>query len=192
MKLLYRSLLLLAPLLILASPPSADATTVLKIGMDELATTSTWVVRADVIDTEVVDRRGLGEGIFTDVKLSIRAVYKGANVPATYTLRLIGGTGADGRTLKVPGIPVFSPGEQVVLFLEPTILGHIPTGLGQGVWRVLTTPSGDEWVRQATGSAHFVARDEQGRLAEVDPASLGTTIPLWDLLQDLYQAMERQ
>lgn len=185
--LLNRLLLLVALFLVVPhAVPDARATTVLQIGMQELANTSTWIVRADVLGSSVIDKRDFGEGIFTDVHLAIRDTWKGANVPAFYTLRLIGGTGADGNTLKVPGIPEFEAGEQVVLFLEATSLGHIPTGLGQGVWRVLTTPSGDEWVRQSTGSAHLMRRGADGLLGPADERLIGQALPLFDLISDMY------
>jgi len=167
--------------LLTALPPAAHATTVLQVTVPEMTTTSQWVVRAHVLDQRVVDLRSTGQGLFTDYDLLITDVYAGSNVPEVYTLRMIGGRGADGTTLKIPGMPGFVPGEDVVVFLEPTSLGHIPCGLGQGVWRVFDTPSG-EWVRQASAGVHMMRRGVNGRLGPADPMLINDVRPLDDLI----------
>lgn len=165
---------------------AAQSTTVLKVELDDLTLTSQWVVRAVVLDVAPVDLREKGKGLFTDVELLVREVYRGTKVPARYTLRLLGGRGADGVTMKIPGMPTFKPGEELVLFLEPTAMGHIPCGLGQGVWRVLTTPSGEPWVQQAVSGLHLVTRGRDGRLREVPPVLMTDARPLADLVYDIY------
>jgi len=163
----------------------------LKAGVPELTRTSEWIVRAQVQAVRDVDLRAQGRSLFTDVDLQILDVYRGVDVPATYTLRLPGGQGRDGVTMLVPGMPHFRPGDEVVLFLEKTSLGHIPSGLTQGVWRVLHTPSG-LWVRQARTTAHVLQRTPKGapgagRLTPVAaPKLLGDVRPLDDLLAEIY------
>ena len=43
---------------------------------------------------------------------------------------------AFGRTMSIPGMPRFSPGDEVVLILERTASGFALAGLAQGVFRV--------------------------------------------------------
>ncbi len=97
---------------------SAHATTVLKVDTPQLVETSEWVIRATVVEVRIEDLRAEGRAIFTDVEFAVHETYKGVDVPVRYTMRLLGGTGADGITMKIPGMPAFVPGEDVVLFLE--------------------------------------------------------------------------
>jgi hypothetical protein len=184
------AVVVMASLLLVA--PSASATTVLQVGFDDLTKTSQWIVRAHVLSVRTVDLRDRNQGIYTDVDLSVTEVYRGANVPRYYTLRLLGGRGADGMTLHVPGMPHFVSGDDVVLFLEKTSLGHIPTGMGQGVWRISPTPGGDEWAHQAIGEAHMIERGPDGHLRAADPSKgLGpmlVTDLVWEIVQRVYAA----
>jgi hypothetical protein len=175
--------------LLLCTLGSAQATTVLKVNTAQMAHTSQWVVRANVLSVKTVDLRHEGRALFTDIELAFTEIYGGKAVPSRYTLRLIGGTGADGVVLKIPGMPVFHAGEDVVLFLEKTPVGHIPCGLGQGVFRVLNTPSGDLWVRQATGHVNLLKRAKNGRLTTAHPTFDETNMPLDTLVSKIHHAL---
>ena len=183
---------LLALLAFCLMVPMASGTTVLKVTTAQMTETSEWVVRGTVAGVEVADGRSEGRAIFTDVDVIVTETYKGVAVPSRITLRLLGGTGADGITMKVPGMPQFVVGEDVVLFLEKTSAGHIPCGLGQGVFRVLETPAGDTWVRQSVGSAHMMERSANGRLVPAHPTFDALARPLddllWEVLDVLYPA----
>lgn len=174
-------------LLLLAAWP-AQATTLLRVDVPGMTVAYQWVVRADILSVKSVDLRSEGRGIFTDVEMTIREVYLGEDVPKKYTLRLVGGQGDDGKVLWIPGMPGFTPGEDVVLFLEKTSLGHIPCGLGQGVWRVTQDATGTPWARQSIGSAHMFERQQDGQLHHVEPALLTNARLLNSLVNEVYAA----
>ena len=179
----------LMPLVLLCSSVgSTRATSVLAVDVAEMTQLSEWIVNARVVGIAPADLRRDGRGLFTDVTLEIDEVYKGQRVPARYVLRLAGGVGADGLALTVPGMPVFSRGERVVLFLERTRDGHVPCGLGQGVWRVARTSDGGDWVQQATHGLHMMARGADGRLRTVHAPELTDALPLHALVADVYEA----
>ena len=165
---------------------ATHATTVLRVDVPEMAETSQWIVRATVAGIEYVDEGYRGGGIFTDVHLSIAEVHKGVDVPERYVLRLIGGHGSDGKILKIPGMPVFEAGEDVLLFLEKTSAGHIPCGLGQGVYRVVATPNADLWVRRSAGGVNLLTRNHQGRLQPTELPIRSQAQPLDHLLEEIY------
>ena len=167
----------------------ANATTVLAVDVPEMTLASEWIFRADVRAVKSVDLRREGRGIFTDVTLQVREVYRGDDVPQTYTLRLLGGRGDDDMALWIPGMPKFVPGEEVVLFLEATSAGHIPCGLGQGVYRVHTSPSGATWTRRSLGDVHLMKRSAQGRLEHAPLMPLSTARLLDDLIAEVYAAL---
>jgi hypothetical protein len=175
--------LIIAAVLLFA--PIAQATTVLQVDMNELTLTSQWVVRATVLTVTNVDLTEQGQSVFTDYELVITDVFRGRDVPVRYTLRMPGGSRGDGAQLKIPGMPVLAAGQDVVLFLERTSLGHVPTGLGQGVWPVITTPSGDEWVQQVIGSVHLMRRNAAGRLEDGRPELLPLARPVEDLAAEV-------
>ena len=165
---------------------SAEATTLLQVDVPEMTLASEWVVRAKVSSVRSVDLRSEGRGIFTDVTLEMREVYRGDNVPSTYVLRLLGGEGDDHMALWIPGMPRFVAGEEVVLFLEATSAGHIPCGLGQGVWRILQTENGATWARRALGDVHLMRRNQQGHLEHAPTLPVSTARLLDELIADVY------
>lgn len=172
--------------LVVGFAPAALATTVLKVDVPTMTQTSEWVVRAQVHRVTPADLRKEGRGFFTDVELQISEVYRGAKVPARYVLRLIGGEGADGMRMWIPGMPRFAVGDDVVIFLERTSAGHIPCGLSQGVYRVTPDALGDLWVRQAPHSVHLMRRDLHGRLEGVPPRLFTPAQRLDELITEIY------
>ena len=183
--------LILGGLIMLASTLSlhsseAHATTLLAVDVPEMTLVSEWIVRANVTSVKSVDLRTDGRGIFTDVTLQVREVYRGVDVPKTYVLRLLGGRGDDDMALWIPGMPRFVAGEEVVLFLEATSVGHIPCGLGQGVWRVHTTESGATWTQRALGDVHLMRRTAQGGLEHAPIVPVSSARLLDDLIADVY------
>jgi hypothetical protein len=102
----------------------------------ELARESTLIVDAHVIAIHPVADTGRIERVIT---LRVGARWKGESDDVLH-LRLPGGTLGRLRTV-VPGVPDFTTGERLVLFLDevpgagPRILG-----LHQGAWRVQPSP----------------------------------------------------
>ena len=180
-----------SPTLLTSPLPWAAASLIGPRTLVAMTTLSDWVVEVRVVNVASVDLRAEGKGLFTDVTLSIRDVFKGENVPATYVMRLIGGEGKDGLALMVPGMPVFSAGERAVLFLEKTNVGHVPCGLGQGVWRVHQSNASQPWVEQSIHGLHMMSRDEAGNLRTVEPESASSGMPLLRLLEEIYAALDQ-
>ncbi len=149
---------------VMAAP--AHAATVLKVDVVEATRLSQWVVRARVVSLAPLDLRASGDTIYTEVTLAIDTVYRGQDVPKTYVMRLMGGLGKDGIALSVPGMPEFKPGDDVVLFLEKVGVGHVPCGLGQGVWRVAPGVMGQPVVYRDLGGLAIMARGADGKLTE--------------------------
>ena len=89
-----------------------------------------------------------------------------------------------------PRHATFKQGEDVVLFLERTSLGHIPCGLGQGVWRVQTDPTGRSWVRQSVSGMHLMERSPQGRLRGAHLPMLTRVKALGDLAYEIYASQQ--
>jgi len=152
---------------LIAAP--AHAATVLKVDVAEATRLSQWVVRARVVSLAPLDLRASGDSIYTEVTLAIDTVYRGKDVPKTYVMRMLGGLGKDGIALSVPGMPEFKPGEDVVLFLEKVGIGHVPCGLGQGVWRVAPGVLGQPVVYRDLGGLAIMARGPDGKISEQGP-----------------------
>lgn len=168
-----------------AAPTTAHATTVLKVSVEEMTRTADWVVRARVLAVTNVDLQAEGKGLFTDVELVIDEVYRGQEVPSRYVLRLLGGVGKNRLAMAIPGMPRFVQGEEVVLFLEKTSVGHVPSGLGQGVWRVVRTPASMPLVLQSTADMRLMARAPSGAIVEAPAAPLLSAKLLGDLAREV-------
>jgi hypothetical protein len=121
-------------LLLLMTPWSAGALTVLPATFEELVRESQAVVYGRVLAVDgqwTADRRTI-ESVVT---LEALEHFKGTATPTT-TFRVPGGE-AGGRTLIVAGAPAFRPGDMVVVFLRGQVPAMpSPVGLSLGVYRV--------------------------------------------------------
>lgn len=113
-------------------PPLARSTTLAQLSLSQLVSAARAVVYAEVISNHCQWRDG---EIWTMTSLRVLDNWKG-NSPAQIDVWMIGG--AVGRiTSYVPGAPRFRPGEEAVLFLEPTRAGTMSiTAWGEGTFRV--------------------------------------------------------
>ena len=75
---------------------------------------------------------------FTLVTFSTLDVLKGAHAEPELTLRVLGGPHPDGSILQIVGVPQFSIGERLVVFVTGNDHYAVPlVGLWQGVYRVV-------------------------------------------------------
>jgi hypothetical protein len=118
-------------LLLLATP--AAAAVMRPVSVEELARASDAVVRARVEDS-AVRWSADGRRLFTEVELSVGAVWRGA-APARIRVTVPGGA-RDGIAQTLDGAPAFSPGEEVVVFLGRRGPGWRVNGLALGKYRV--------------------------------------------------------
>ena len=124
-------LLALFILTILSS--SLGATTVQRFQMEDLAGNAerVFVGTCQTASTEQVDGQ-----LFTRYRFAVTETLKGDS-RQNLELLLPGGE-ARGTRVRIPGMPVFVPGEELVLFLTAeNRLGHAwPVGLAQGKFRI--------------------------------------------------------
>ena len=123
----------LASLAAVAAPRRLAATSVV-LGTDaELADQAPVVAEATVIAQEApAFTAGLPT---TDYRLRVERVLKGRVAGGTLRLRVLGGPGPDGLTLKIWGAPALSAGETVLLFLVADADGsYRPVHLAVGVF----------------------------------------------------------
>src|SRR5258708_31400743 len=111
------SFLLLAVAALLGAPSRLGATSVV-LGSDaDLADQAPVVLEATVL---ALLPAPLTPGLpATDYQLRVERVLKGRVAGGTIRLRVLGGPGPDGLTLKVWGAPALRDGERVLLFLVP-------------------------------------------------------------------------
>lgn len=132
---------------------AAAATTLKRMNLDELAAAASVVARVKAISSEARWENG---HIYTFTKFEVVETLKGS-APRQVTVRTLGGR-ANGKTMRVEGVPQFAPGEETYLFLEPTAFGDLGvTSWVQGTFRVHKAdapgrPGQVETVTQDTGS----------------------------------------
>lgn len=117
--------------LLLSAP--ALATTVLPVSLERMSTSAELIFYSTVISNEIkVDE--ISGHIATFTTFEIIEVIKG-DVGDTHTIKQLGGQLPDSKVMhRVPGVPEFTVGEKVVVFLpQESRLGFAsPLGLSQG------------------------------------------------------------
>jgi len=138
---------------------TARATLVRALDLAGLCAHSALIVEGRVEEAETV-RRPAGPGVFSDYRVRVERVHKGASRPTqVVTLRLPGGR-LQGARVKVDGVPALGPGQRALLFLEPLPAGAfpdegrlwIPVGLEQGVVFLRATADGEVAERRSFGA----------------------------------------
>lgn len=149
--------------LALAGASTANATTVLKMSLKDLATKSSSVVVVKVEDQ--VARYDTNKEIYTYISLRVLDPVKGAKKDDVITIRQLGGV-VDNIASIVPGIPTFKKGEEVVVFLSQKDAAGYPMvmGLQQGKYTIREDENGTKRVRNELDGTTLI--DASGRTLE--------------------------
>ena len=125
----------------------AGATTVQKLSLTDLAKKSETIALARVDDVSARWDANHKE-IYTYISLKVLDGVKGSRKDDVLTIRQIGGT-VDKIISVVPGMPSFTKGEEVVVFLSPKDRAGYPwvMGLQQGKYSVSMDANGFKQVR---------------------------------------------
>ncbi|MFY9731704.1 MAG: hypothetical protein WB723_19460 [Candidatus Acidiferrales bacterium] len=149
-----KAILTLAPLALVAASfasihPPARATTLKRMSVADLSRAAYTVVRAHCITNST--RWDAGE-IWTFTTFDVEEIWKGS-APAQITVRLLGGN-AGNFTSTVSGVPRFSQGEELILFLERTPAQDFSiVSWMQGTFRIgRSHTTGEEIVTQDTAA----------------------------------------
>ena len=126
-----RFLLLLC--LCLSAPLTARAATARLMSEKQMVKAAVVIARGTVLSA--VPRRHPSGLIVTDVTLKVDRLLKAGDQGSTVRFTELGGT-LDGKTLQVPGASSFTPGEDVVVFLEQGGESLVELGVGAGKYRV--------------------------------------------------------
>ncbi|MEM1248611.1 MAG: fibronectin type III domain-containing protein [Acidobacteriota bacterium] len=147
---------------LLASSPVA-ATTYVMTTDDELLDRAGVVVVARVTASEASPLTGKPR---TDYTIEIERLVKGFVPAGTLIVRTLGGVRRSGEAMRVYGMPTFTPGERVLLFLAARTDGTYDlVEMGLGAFQELTLPGRSLAVR-SLGASHTVARPGDTRAAE--------------------------
>jgi len=148
---------------------SVAATTVVPPTFEQLVGQAEFVVRAEVHDVRCEETLRDGHPVIhTYVTLEVLRSLKG-QAPEVMELRLLGGTVGE-RTLHVPGVPRFTPGERCLLFIENNGRQFCPlVAIMHGRYRV---------ERRATDGLELVRRDNGAPLRAPSDVSLPMGAPI--------------
>ena len=150
--------IVIAAAIALAFAAAISATTIERMSLQKMAQSAPVIVRAQCKGNSVV--RDAGE-VWTLSSFAVEETWRGETTPQI-TVRLLGGRMGD-ITAHVSGVPRFQPGEDVVLFLEPTKRGDFSVvSWEQGTFRIRRNPSG--------GTPEIVTQDSAS-FATFDPAT---------------------
>ena len=144
-------------------PAAVRAGTALRMDLEEAFERSDLVLEGRVTGME---SRALGPGLVcTDYEISVERTFWGEDQPSR-TICLPGGILPTGEGMMIPGLPGLVEGEDTVLLLgAPAASGlRMPTGLGQGKYRLVTEPGG---TRLAVRTAEDLVLVSGGRSRHV-------------------------
>jgi hypothetical protein len=176
--------LLAALLLPLAALPALRAMSVVPPTFTELVAEADAIVRARVVSIQpFAEQSAAGEVLRTRVTFVVETTLKGRH-EGGLTLEFLGGE-LDGRGLRVPGMPTFTPGATELLFVTRQGAGVCPlVAAGHGRYRVLTDRvSGREFIARndftPLASEHDVQLPLSTAAGLVRPASAGLSPALF-------------
>lgn len=121
-------------LLVATAVGSAHATTFAEMTIEQFTDASTYIVegRVQEVWTELDERSSL---VWTRARVAVTATYKGPDAPVELIVDSAGGRVGD-YELYIPGMAVFSEGEDVFLFLAENGQRLVPVSKFQGKYTV--------------------------------------------------------
>ncbi len=152
------------------SPP-AFATTVIEIDLDKMTSSSDVVVHGRVRDAHVEAVAGNERHLRTVVEIDVVELLKGERTRTSVRLELPGGR-LGKWAMHIPGMPTFTTGEELVLFLEALPAtstrpdGFAITGLSQGKFVVTSNEASVKQVKRNLDGLHFYQKPGAERLIE--------------------------
>jgi len=146
-----RFLMVVANLLLIATQPVSQATTLMRMSLAQMARTAQVIVRARCVSNATLWDEG---EIWTRTTFDVEESWSGPPGTRQIAVRLLGGS-LGNISSRVSGIPRFQPGEDTVLFLEPSRNGDFAiVSWQQGTFRIRQNAAmGAEIVVQDTASA---------------------------------------
>lgn len=145
-------------------PQNLFSTVVTKLNLRELTEGSDLILRGIVVDKVVRGYEKDGNiKIETEYEFKVREVFKGEiNTKKTFSLILPGGKYKKWE-MKILGMPSFNKNEEVILFLEKTPDGYIPTGLSQGKFSIIKDKNNKLKVKRNLEGLRGFKFDNSGR-----------------------------
>ncbi len=142
----------IALLFVLFAPMAVLATTVRLLSEPDMVAQSAVIVRGTVTGVATrLDHLGI---IVTDVTVEVARLIKSDQSAERLTFTQLGGTVGE-RTLVVSGTSRYTPGEEVVVFLEHADRGLVELGVGAAKYSVARDAAG-AMVRRELGGVGFV------------------------------------
>ena len=146
---------------------SLRATTIEKMSLDRMTQLAPIIVHARCVGSSTAWDAG---DIWTFTTFEVLETWKAASggpIPSRITVRLLGGA-VGALTSHVSGVPRFRPGEEVVLFLEPSSRGDFSVvSWQQGTFRIRRNQlTGTETATVTQDTAAFATFDPKTRRFE--------------------------
>ena len=170
--------------------PAVPATTVLKISVEQMTLASHTIAHGVVVSSRAETIDGNPRHIRTIVVVDVKRLLRGQAGTRQLRLELPGGQ-VGPWAMKIPGMPSFTAGEEVVLFLEKTQKNWALTGLSQGKFSVATDPKGKKTVERSLDGIHMMTRNAKGRLQEAHTKTKAQKQTLAGLLAEVTHYLQK-
>jgi len=170
------------------APSLASATVVMNMTRAEMTDLSSQVVRARVGSIRTVEERP--GALATLIELEVLETYRGKSTPGdVLTMMQMGGKIGD-FVQSIPGQSVFTPGEEVVLFLSAFGDRYVQVGIGLG--RFVVERSADGVIaREDLGDVTFASAGKDG-VVRIGAKPKAARLWLRDLAAELRSYQQRE
>jgi hypothetical protein len=177
--------------LAIAAPGPAGSTTLLKMSVERMSRDAVMVVQGHVAWDYAAEADPTSP-IYTYTGIEVSRCIAGT-CPETVTLKHRGGTVGE-WTLYIPGMPRFTPGQEVLLFLEADPEGeegmYYTMGMVQGYFHITTDPeTGVKSATQQLGGVTLAAPGPTGQIVPVHGVK-PVVLELEALVERIRQARE--
>jgi hypothetical protein len=169
---------------------NAPATTVLKMSIEKMSLEAVAVIVGDVVDTKSAWTPEQTT-IYTTITITVTKCVAG-ECPDTVRIKQRGGTAGE-TTLYIPGMPKFSQGQKVLLFLDHSYEGepghHSVIGMCQGMFAI-EKKEGEEMLAVQQGGAALAGPDASGVIRILGHDKQKTIVmPLDNLIKKIKNAI---
>lgn len=167
----------------------AYPTTMLFLELEDITSRSEAIIRGSVKDVESRYNEERTK-IFTYSIIEVKDTIKG-KTPPVFTVRTYGGQVGD-ICMKVPGMPVFKRGEEILLFIKRNEDFWHVVGMAQGKYSIIKDENNNEFLINDLKDIFFKKVNEDNRFEDLHLVDIPNRFSYSDFVSKVKRILESQ